>query len=479
MRTLILIPLLLLGACSKQESTVIVESGGGTSADSTGQTQTPDNPANPANASNTAASNPVPGGNASDIMKDEGIQSGTKPLIPAQKPAANPSNPAAAQQATYKPKRTPEFGFEATGSITQQMLPEFYVEMTVAVDGQEVGTMVFELWADRAPATVRNFLRYVDEGFYDGLTFHRVLRDFMVQGGDPLGTGGGDGPHGGIVGEFSMDKDRKHAYGVLSMARDGRDVNSASCQFFICCAESMDVWNLDGKYASFGKMVGGVEALEAMANVPVGGPRRQSPMRSLKIVKAVVKRGEVPQTGEKIERPAPDLKGEPADITVQHVLVSFRDTPVKADRSKEEAEKLANEILKRARDGEDFSTLVKEYSDDNLNPVDELPGAYRMTNHGVQALDYERAMFEGKPELDKLYQDLTAKLQKGEITREQGMATLQEFQMEKFGRQPIKRSEMVQSFGDVSFGLKVGEIGMTEYSPTGSKFGWHIIRRVN
>ncbi len=474
MRTLILIPLLLLASCTKQESTVIVENGNSSTAGSSANTSTPDTtPANPNAANATAAANPAPGGNASEKMADQGITSGAKPLIPADNPAPT------VQQSAYKPKRTPEFGFEATGEITQAMLPEFYVEMTVAVDGKEAGTMVFDLWPELAPATVRNFLRYVDEGFYDGLGFHRILRDFMVQGGDPLGTGAGDGPHGAIIGEFSKEENRKHGYGVLSMARDGRDNNSASCQFFVCCSESMDVWALDGKYASFGKLVKGVPALEAMAGVPVGGPRRQSPMRSVKIVKAVVKRGELPTSDEKIERPAPDLKGEAADITVQHVLVSFRETPVKADRSKEDAEKLANEILKRARDGEDFTALVKEYSDDNLDPNDDLPGSYRMLNNGAQALDYDRAVFQNIEKEQEYVQGLKAKFDKKEIAYEQAMAQIQQYRTEKYGRQPLPRGQMVQSFGDISFSLKVGEIGIAEYSPTGSKFGWHIIRRVN
>ncbi len=476
MRTLLLIPMLLLGACSKQETTIVVENGNSNSAGATADSTAPADPvANTSNA--TAASNNEPSAaskeKAAELLKDKSIASGSKPLIPASKPEQQ------AAQTAYKPKREPEFNFAATGPITQEQLSEFYVEMTVSVDGKEVGTMVFDLWPEFAPATVRNFLRYVDEGFYDGLSFHRVLRDFMVQGGDPLGSGAGDGPHGAIRAEFSSDAERKHGYGVLSMARGGQDVNSASCQFFICCAESMDVWNLDGKYASFGKMVKGVPALEEMANVPVGGPRRQSPMRSVKIVNAVAKRGELPKFDEKIERPAPDLKGEAADIVVQHVLISFRETQVKADRSKEDAEKLAQEILKRAKDGEDFTALVKEYSDDNIDPEEDLPGAYRMLNHGVQALDFERAVFTGKAAMEEYIQGLTTKLQKGEITRDQGMKMIRDYQNEHFGRQPIPRGQMVTSFGDISFSLKVGEIGIANYDPVGSKFGWHIIRRVN
>ena len=485
MRNLILIPLLLLASCTKGEPEVVVETGGSSSSSTASSTPaTPANPAAPgpgaaeANTTTeaTAASNPLAGQDASKLMKDEGIASGSKPLIPANPGDQATSSP---QQSGPKPKRTPQFGFEATGSITQQQLADYYVEMTVAVDGKEVGTMVIDMWAEAAPSTVRNFLRYVDEGFYDGLGFHRIARNFMVQGGDPQGTGAGDGPYGSIRAEFSTDESRKHGYGVLSMARGGGDINSASCQFFICCAESMDVWNLDGKYASFGKLVSGVDALEAMANVPVGGPRRTSPMRSVKIVKAVVKKGEPPKSDEKIERPAPDLNGEAADITVQHILISFRETPVKADRTKEDAEKLAQEILKRAKDGEDFSALVKEYSDDNLNLADDLLGAYRMVNHGAQALDFERAFFDGKDEFDKYFAELRAKVQKQELQIPEAQAQLLAYQLKNFGRQPMARGDMAKGFGDTSFSLKVGEIAIANYDPVASPFGWHIIRRVN
>lgn len=146
------------------------------------------------------------------------------------------------------------------------------VDIEVSVGGRAAGTMTVELWPAAAPATVGNFLRYAGEGFYDGLGFHRVIPDFMIQGGCPKGSGLGSGPRGTIPGEFSRDGARRHQRGVISMAR-AQDPNSASCQFFICHG---DAPFLDGQYASFGKLVAGEEVLDAVAAVRTGGGGEKS-----------------------------------------------------------------------------------------------------------------------------------------------------------------------------------------------------------
>ena len=140
--------------------------------------------------------------------------------------------------------------------------------VTVKIDVKDFGTMTLELYPDKAPITVENFLTYVDEGFYDGLTFHRVYKGFMIQGGDPKGDGTGDGGHDPIKGEFSTNgvaNDLSHKRGVISMARTN-DPNSATSQFFICHADS-DF--LDGNYAAFGMMTDGFDVLDAIADVEV------------------------------------------------------------------------------------------------------------------------------------------------------------------------------------------------------------------
>lgn len=121
-----------------------------------------------------------------------------------------------------------------------------------------------ELYEDIAPISVENFEKLIREGFYDGLTFHRVIPGFMIQGGDPNGNGTG-GPGYTIKGEFSMngvENNLKHTRGVLSMAR-AMDPNSAGSQFFIMVA---DAPHLDGQYAAFGKIVEGMDTADQIVN---------------------------------------------------------------------------------------------------------------------------------------------------------------------------------------------------------------------
>ena len=135
----------------------------------------------------------------------------------------------------------------------------------VQIDVKDYGTIVAELYADTAPITVANFLSLVDSGFYDGLTFHRIISGFMIQGGDPKGTGiGGPGYH--IKGEFAMNgvnNPLKHTYGVLSMARSMMP-DSAGSQFFIMTSDSP---HLDGQYAAFGKVLEGMDVADAIVSV--------------------------------------------------------------------------------------------------------------------------------------------------------------------------------------------------------------------
>lgn len=122
-----------------------------------------------------------------------------------------------------------------------------------------------ELYPDIAPNTVNNFISLVKKGFYDGLIFHRVIKGFMIQGGDPQGTGMG-GPGYSIKGEFSNNgftNDLKHTSGVLSMAR-AMDPDSAGSQFFIMHETSP---HLDGSYAAFGKVINGLDVINTIADV--------------------------------------------------------------------------------------------------------------------------------------------------------------------------------------------------------------------
>lgn len=146
------------------------------------------------------------------------------------------------------------------------------------------GNMKLELYPDIAPNTVRNFISLVQKGFYDGLIFHRVIPGFMIQGGDPEGTGMG-GPGYRIKGEFTANRfqnDLKHTKGVISMARSGHP-DSAGSQFFIMVD---DAPHLDGQYASFGKVIEGIEVADQIVSVATNysdRPLEEQRMRSVTV----------------------------------------------------------------------------------------------------------------------------------------------------------------------------------------------------
>lgn len=137
--------------------------------------------------------------------------------------------------------------------------------VTIEMENGEI--IKIELYEDIAPITVKNFVDLVDDGFYDNLIFHRVIENFMIQGGDPEGTGYG-GSNNSIKGEFSsngFDNQLSHERGVISMAR-GQDPDSASSQFFIVHQDSP---HLDGNYAAFGKVIEGMDVVDEIASVEV------------------------------------------------------------------------------------------------------------------------------------------------------------------------------------------------------------------
>jgi peptidyl-prolyl cis-trans isomerase B (cyclophilin B) len=144
----------------------------------------------------------------------------------------------------------------------------------VAIINTTEGTMVVEFWRDAAPNTVENFKKLAEKGFYDGTCFHRVIKGFMIQGGDPLtkdpakeDTWGTGGPGYSIKAEFN---DHSHVRGVISMARS-QDPNSAGSQFFICDGNPTF---LDHQYTAFGKLIKGDDVLTKIANTPTHPPDR-------------------------------------------------------------------------------------------------------------------------------------------------------------------------------------------------------------
>lgn len=162
---------------------------------------------------------------------------------------------------TYGKEFTPELSIDTTGHTIH------HAEITV----KGYGIITVALDETVAPITVQNFIKLAKEGFYDGLTFHRIISGFMIQGGDPNGDGTGGSPDT-ITGEFSdngIENDLSHTRGILSMARLGESslvsaeeaMNSASSQFFIMHADST---GLDGKYAAFGWVTSGMEFVDAI-----------------------------------------------------------------------------------------------------------------------------------------------------------------------------------------------------------------------
>ena len=145
-----------------------------------------------------------------------------------------------------------------------------------------LGTFTVEFWPDVAPIHVANFLELSKSGFYNNKIFHRVIPGFMIQGGCPDGTGMGSNGNNRLKAEFNKRPDRKHARGVLSMARSS-DPNSASCQFFVMHQDSP---HLDGQYSAFGIVTNGLETIDKIVALPTGSNDR--PKNPPKITKITV-----------------------------------------------------------------------------------------------------------------------------------------------------------------------------------------------
>ena len=165
------------------------------------------------------------------------------------------------------------------------------------IEMEDGGVIVVELYPDVAPNTVANFVELANAGFYDGVIFHRVIAGFMIQGGDPTGTGAG-GPGYGIKGECAangVQNDLKHTRGVISMAR-AMSYDSAGSQFFIMHA---DAPHLDGQYAAFGEVIEGMDVVDAIATTATG--RNDRPVTDQKIRTITVDTKGVEYAAEKIQ----------------------------------------------------------------------------------------------------------------------------------------------------------------------------------
>ncbi len=165
-------------------------------------------------------------------------------------------------------------------------------KITATIEVENYGTIELELYPEIAPQSVYNFCSLARKGFYDGVIFHRVISGFMIQGGDPTGTGSG-GPGYCIKGEFNINgfkNDLKHTRGVISMARLSRPYDSAGSQFFIM---HKDYPSLDGAYAAFGKVTSGIEVVDAIASVKTNAADR--PLEEVVIKTITIHGPELPE----------------------------------------------------------------------------------------------------------------------------------------------------------------------------------------
>lgn len=168
------------------------------------------------------------------------------------------------------------------GTESELLSGKHHVEINI----KDKGTISVELDADAAPVTVTNFVNLAKEGFYDGLTFHRIINGFMMQGGDPKGDGTG-GSGNTIKGEFSsngVDNPISHTRGTISMARSNMP-DSASSQFFIM---HQDYTGLDGEYAAFGHVTDGMDIVDDICENTVSGQNGMVPEESRPVIESIV-----------------------------------------------------------------------------------------------------------------------------------------------------------------------------------------------
>lgn len=195
----------------------------------------------------------------SDGSDTEDVQEGSQEEGQSGQPVENAED--AAEETSQEPEKAADTG-SSEDAVTLDVSKSLTGTHDVEIKVKDYGTIDVQLDADTAPITVTNFIKLVQENFYDGLTFHRIMDGFMIQGGDPLGNGTG-GSDQTIKGEFRNNKvenNISHKRGVISMARSS-DPDSASSQFFIVQTDSTF---LDGDYAAFGEVTSGMDVVDAI-----------------------------------------------------------------------------------------------------------------------------------------------------------------------------------------------------------------------
>lgn len=202
-----------------------------------------------------------------------------------------PASPSASASEPASPSASPSASASASGAFTAAGTESLHADTNpvVTIEMDNGHTIKLELYPKVAPNTVNNYISLIQKGFYDGTIFHRVIPGFMIQGGDPDGTGMG-GPGYAIKGEFTANgfqNDLKHTRGVLSTARKSMPLDSAGSQFFIMVA---DYPSLDGQYAAFGSVIEGIETADEIVNQPIdpNDPQQSTPAKPMAIKKMTV-----------------------------------------------------------------------------------------------------------------------------------------------------------------------------------------------
>jgi len=213
-----------------------------------------------------------------EFTSNEGLYSNITPGAESTESTEQPSDSGNSEEVG-----NPE---DNSDDVYEYIEPDKATAVHATINVKYYGAIKLELYTNIAPITVENFVNLAKNGFYDGLTFHRVISGFVIQGGDPKGDGTG-GSDKNIVGEFlinGINNPLSHKRGVISMARNSYDYNSASSQFFICHQDNPD--SLDGQYAGFGIVTAGMDVVDAIAMVETDGndkPKADVIIESIKI----------------------------------------------------------------------------------------------------------------------------------------------------------------------------------------------------
>ncbi len=371
-----------------------------------------------------------------------------------------------------------------SAAVADEALGNFHVTLEVAIDGEPVGAMTLHLWPDMAPLTVRNFLTLCSMGFYDGLTFHRVMSNFMIQGGCEHGIGSGSGPLPSIPGEFSDSEKARHLYGTVSMAR-GPNPNSAGAQFFIICDEGPPAWSLDGDYASFGQVVDGGATLEAIAAVPVEagrGGELSLPTQTITILEARVHTGALADANP-VQLPIrpQDQMGWPNTVEVQTLLVAVGGGILPVERTLEQAKNLAKSLLERAQAGEDFDALVTEFSDDPVQKGTEPPVGYLFAETGSHPKRGQRKVYDVNGEFQERFNALGVAKRAGQLNSKQVAEKARALQVDIM--RIIRRESTIprgqrRALADRAFEMEVGDIRLIPRDPARTLEGYYLMRRV-